>query len=316
METAVQKHRARVVAKRAITPHVVELCLVSDTGEELGFTAPGAHTEIEFTNGVARQYSLIPSPSHGEWRVAVLRESNGRGGSTFVHDELNVGDVVSVSDPREQFTLEPADRYLFMAGGIGITPFLSMIEEIEKRGAAWELIYTGREAHAMAYATELQRLYPDRVRVHETSVAGRIDLTRELAQYPDALVYCCGPESLIAAIEVVGADCERAIHVERFRTDTAPREGDREFTVELVQTGTTVQVPAGVSVLEVVEDAGAFVLFSCREGTCGTCEVPVLDGEIDHRDIVLTPEERAANSCMLVCVSRAAAGVGHIVLDL
>ncbi|WP_417512386.1 PDR/VanB family oxidoreductase [Microbacterium sp.] len=316
METVVQKHRVRVVAKTNITPHVVELRLVSATGEELGFTAPGAHTEIELANGVTRQYSLIPSPSHGEWRVAVLRENDGRGGSTFVHDELNVGDIVSVSEPREQFKLVPADRYLFMAGGIGITPFLSMIEAIEKRGAVWELIYTGHEAQAMAYAAELQRLYPERVRVHETSVAGRIDLARELSQHPDAQVYCCGPESLIAAIEAVGADSERAVHVERFHTDTAPREGDREFTVELAQTGITVPVPAGTSVLDVVEDAGAFVLFSCREGTCGTCEVPVLEGEIDHRDIVLTPEERAANSCMLVCVSRAAAGVGHIVLDL
>ena len=315
MGQVAEKIRLRVAEKATLTPHVVELRLVSEAGE-LPPVEPGAHVEVTLRNGISRQYSVVPSPSRGEWCVAVLREADSRGGSAYIHDELAVGDVVEATEPRSLFPLEEAPEYLFLAGGIGITPFLSMIEEAERRGRPWNLVYTGKSAETMAYASALQGRYGERVSIHETFGRTRMDCANVISAHPRAEVYCCGPTSYIDGVKTAAEKAGRQVRIERFHGDAHSQENDRAFELELVDTGITLTVPAGRTALDVVEDAGVFVLSSCREGNCGTCETPVLTGKIDHRDVVLSPEEKAQNSCMMLCVSRAAAGTSHVRIKL
>ncbi|MFF5251102.1 PDR/VanB family oxidoreductase [Streptomyces leeuwenhoekii] len=276
---------------------------------------PGAHVDVLLGPGLERQYSLCGDPADRHtWRIAVLREPDGRGGSAYVHDRLEPGAAVRVRGPRNHFPLEPAARYRFVAGGIGITPILPMLAAAEAAGAEWTLLYGGRTRASMAFTEELAR-YGDRVTLAPQDVAGLLDLGSVLDGLPDGtLVYCCGPGPLLDAVE------ERcppaALRTERFRPKE-PRAGadtDAEFEVELARSGRTVTVPPDRSVLDAVRAAGVEVLYSCTEGTCGTCETDVLEGTPDHRDSVLTPEERAAGQTMLICVSRCRGR--RLVLDL
>jgi ferredoxin-NADP reductase len=284
-----------VARKDVIADGVVALTF---DGSSLPSWTPGAHVDVELRPDLVRQYSLCGSPS--EWRVAVLREPDGRGGSVYVHDSLSVGDRVRVSEPRNTFPLERASRYLFIAGGIGITPILPMIAAVAAQGADWRLRYGGRAWESMAFLPELAA-YGDRV-------CARPDLI-DLSEMDGAEVYCCGPEPLLSAVE---ARCDPArLHVERF----APKPVDGEqFEVELARTGRVMTVPADRSILSVLLDEGVQVLSSCQEGTCGTCETDVLAGTPEHHDSLLTEEERAAGETMMICVSRSAGG--RLVLDL
>jgi ferredoxin-NADP reductase len=285
-----------VASKDVIADGVVALTF---DGAALPAWTPGAHVDVELRDGLVRQYSLCGSPS--EWRVAVLREPAGRGGSAYVHDSLAVGDRVRVSLPRNTFPLEPASRYLFIAGGIGITPLLPMIAAVAAQGADWRLRYGGRAWESMAFLPELAA-YGDRV----CAGPGLIDLSEVDS---DVEVYCCGPEPLLSAVE---ARCDPTrLHVERFAPK--PVSGE-QFEVELAQSGCVLTVPSDRSILSVLLDAGVQVLSSCQEGTCGTCETDVLAGTPEHHDTLLTDEERAANETMMICVSRSAGG--RLVLDL
>jgi ferredoxin-NADP reductase len=285
-----------VLEKEQVADGVVALTL---GGASLPSWTPGAHVDVELRPGLVRQYSLCGSPSEPTWRLGVLREPAGRGGSAYVHDSLAVGDRVRVSLPRNTFPLEAASRYLFIAGGIGITPLLPMIASVGD--ADWRLLYGGRSSESMAFLPLLAS-YGDRV----CARPGRIDLS---SVDSGAEVYCCGPEPLLAAVE---ARCDPArLHVERF----TPRPvSGVPFEVELARSGRVVPVPADRSILSVLLDSGVQVLSSCQEGTCGTCETEVLAGTPDHRDSLLTEEERAAGETMMVCVSRSAGG--RLVLDL
>jgi ferredoxin-NADP reductase len=293
---------------------VLALTLRHPLGEPLPAWEPGAHIDVVLGPGLERQYSLCGDPADGSlWRVAVLREADGRGGSAHVHGELRAGDKVRVRGPRNHFRLEPAARYRFVAGGIGVTPLLPMVAAAEEAGADWSLLYGGRTRNSMAFAGELAR-YGDRVTIAPEDEAGLLDLASVLDDVPEGtLVYCCGPGPLLAAVE---ARCPAGIlRVERF----GPREvegggRDTEFEVVLARSGRTVTVPADVSVLDAVREAGVEVLYSCTEGTCGTCETEVVEGQPDHRDSVLTEEERAAGETMLICVSRCRGR--RLVLDL
>jgi ferredoxin-NADP reductase len=271
---------------------------------------PGAHVDLVTPEG-PRQYSLCGDPAdEGVWRIGVLREPDGRGGSAFVHDELLPGATVRVRGPRNHFPLLPSPSYLFIAGGIGITPLLPMIDAA---GADWRLVYGGRTRTSMAFLDALQ---PDpRVTVAPQDETGLLDLDALLGEpRADTLVYCCGPEPLLAAVEERCASWPAgSLRVERF--GPKPVAGaSTSFEVELTQSGVTLTVPADRSILDVVEEAGVTVLSSCSEGTCGTCETAVLDGEIDHRDSVLTTDEQSEGDCMMICVSRASCA--RLVLDL
>lgn len=283
--------------------------LAAPDGADLPAWQPGAHVDLCLTPDLVRQYSLCGEPERADrWRVAVLREPEGRGGSAYVHDKLAVGDQVVVRGPRNNFELAPAAQYLFIAGGIGITPLVPMIAAAQAAGAAWSLDYGGRSRASMAFAVELGERYGHPVRLHPQDEVGLLDLEGILAAAAaDAVVYCCGPEPLLGAVDALCRERGLDLHVERFTPITVERdEPDASFEVELAESDLTLRVPADQSVLAVLEAAGVGVLSSCREGTCGTCETEVLQGEVDHRDSLLTEEERAANDVMFVCVSRAA----------
>ncbi|KDN17207.1 PDR/VanB family oxidoreductase [Amycolatopsis rifamycinica] len=300
-----------VARKEKAADGVVTLTLRAPGGEPLPPWEPGAHIDLRLPDDVVRQYSLCGDPSEAAaYRVAVLREPGGRGGSAYVHDKLSPGDRLVVDGPRNHFALVDAESYLFIAGGIGITPILPMLDRVAATGREWRLVYGGRTRASMAFTDDLAR-HGDRVTFRPQDEHGLLDLPALLAgAHPGTAVYCCGPEPLLAAVEALGPE---DLHVERF--SPLPDEGPRTaFEVELAGSGRVLPVPADRSILEVVEDAGIPVLSSCREGTCGTCETGVLGGEPDHRDAVLTADERAENEVMMLCVSRSCSP--RLVLDL
>ncbi|MGW8634254.1 PDR/VanB family oxidoreductase [Streptomyces sp. NPDC055793] len=304
-----------VVARRQPAAEgVLALTLRHPRGEELPRWQPGAHVDVVLGPGLERQYSLCGDPAdRAVWRIAVLREPVGRGGSAYVHEELKVGDRVRVRGPRNHFRLEAARRYRFVAGGIGITPILPMLAAAEEAGAEWSLLYGGRTRAGMAFTGELER-YGERVTLVPEDESGRLDLAPVLDDVPgDTLVYCCGPGPLLDA---AGERCPAGrLRVERFSPAQAQPAGpETGFEVVLARSGRTVVVEPDVSVLDAVRGAGVEVLFSCTEGTCGTCETEVVSGEPEHRDSVLTEEERAAGETMLICVSRCRGR--RLVLDL
>lgn len=290
--------------KEKVADDVVRLTLRDPDGEPLPPWEPGAHVDVELPGSV-RQYSLCGRPEDTTaYQIAVLREPAGRGGSAYVHDELRTGHLVGVSAPRNHFPLVPAERHLFVAGGIGITPILPMLE----RATDWQLVYGGRTRSSMAFTDELAR-YGDRVMIRPQDEEGLLDLAG-LPVGPGTAVYCCGPAPLLAAVEALGFE---NLHVERFTPE--PDDGPRTaFEVELAGSGRVLAVPADRSILDVVEEAGVPVLSSCREGTCGTCETGLLGGTPDHRDAVLTAAERAESEVMMLCVSRSRSP--RLVLDL
>jgi ferredoxin-NADP reductase len=317
LATAELETRARVVAKREAADGVAALTLHDVDGHPLPAWEPGAHVDLILDEAPARQYSLCGDPAeHHEYRLGVLRDPNGRGSSLFVHDRLQEGDTVRVRGPRNNFPLVESPRYLFIAGGIGITPILPMIGAAEAAGADWRLVYGGRQRASMAFLDELAH-HGDRVSVRPQDETGLLDLGSLLGTpQPDTLVYCCGPEPLLAAVEQhVAAWPPRSLHVERFAPKPQAEPARTEaFEVVLRQSELTLTVPPDRSVLSVVEQAGIGVLSSCAEGTCGTCETAVLEGVPDHRDSVLDESERQANNCMMICVSRARSD--RLVLDL
>ncbi|GHG85740.1 PDR/VanB family oxidoreductase [Streptomyces lanatus] len=297
--------------KELVADGVLALTLRHPLGEPLPSWEPGAHIDVVLGPDLERQYSLCGDPADRDvWRIAVLREPDGRGGSAHVHEQLGPGDKVRVRGPRNHFRLEPAPRYRFIAGGIGITPVLPMLAAAEAAGAEWTLLYGGRTRRSMAFVEELAR-YGDRVTIAPQDETGLLDLAPVLGD-GDTLVYCCGPGPLLDAVEEL---CPAGVlRVERFQPKEQPAGEDGEFEVELAQSGRTLTVVPGVSVLDTVRAAGIEVLYSCTEGTCGTCETDVLDGTPEHRDSVLTKEEQESGETMMICVSRCRGR--RLVLDL
>ncbi|WP_151476352.1 PDR/VanB family oxidoreductase [Streptomyces albicerus] len=307
-----------VVATRTrVADGVVSLTLRRPDGRPLPSWTPGAHIDLLLDGSLIRQYSLCGDPAEGDaWRIAVLREPQGRGGSAYVHDYLPEGTAVRVRGPRNNFPLRPATRHLFIAGGVGITPILPMVEAAEAAGADWLLLYGGRTRTSMAF---LERLTPygDRVHVRPQDEFGLLDLAAFLGPpKDDTLVHACGPEPLLRAVQEQCADWPAGtLGLERFApVRPAEARSAGAFEVVLARAGVTLTVPSDRSVLETVEAAGVEVDFSCREGTCGTCETDVLDGTPDHRDSLLSEDERATGDTMLICVSRSCGP--RLVLDL
>jgi ferredoxin-NADP reductase len=307
----------QVEQKTPVADGVVTLTLTAPDGGRLPDWSPGAHVDLTLDNGLTRQYSLCGDrwDAH-RYRIGVLLEPAGRGGSSYVHDQLEPGHVVGLGGPRNNLPLVPAESYLFVAGGIGITPLLPMVAQAELLGADWRLLYGGRTRGSMAFLDELSR-YGEKVLVRPQDEHGLLDLPAFLGDpRPGTPVYACGPGPLLTAMERACAGWPaRALRTERF---VAAEQGapvrTTAFDVELHRSGRTVTVTPGVSVLEAVAAAGVEVLSSCRQGTCGTCETAVLAGVPDHRDSLLDDEERAAGDCMYPCVSRSCSD--RLVLDL
>lgn len=291
---------------------VLVIDLKDPRGEALERWEPGAHIDIRLPDGQIRQYSLCGDPDDRRtWRFAVLREEDSRGGSRYIHERTVAGAEIFVGEPRNNFPLVPGASYRLLAGGIGITPFLPMVRELHRRGADWRLYYGGRTRSRMAFLPELAEL-ADRVHILPEDEHGLLPVADIVAELDaDSRLYCCGPEGLLTAVEKAFAGRGvGSLHLERFRpradaeggADAAPAQA---FEVVLAASGRTVQVRADQSLLDALDRAGLDVPSSCREGTCASCETTVLDGEVDHRDSVLSDDERAGNTTMMICVSRA-----------
>jgi len=297
---------------------VVSLILRDVRGVVLPEWAPGAHIEILLPNGIVRQYSLCGDTGDAEqWRISVLNVPEGRGGSKFIHEKLAKGDILQASEPRNNFLLEPAEDYLFIAGGIGITPLLPMIRRVADEGRRWTLLYGGRERRSMAYLDEIELIAGGDVFIRPQDQYGILDLKAVLHEHtPRRLVYCCGPGALIDAVEEQCAHWPKGtLHRERFtpRTRETILE-DGEFEVELARSGRRIRIASDQSLLSALEDAGCKITNSCRAGICGTCLVDVLGGVPDHLDDVLTDEQRESGKVMLPCVSRSKTPI--LILDL
>jgi ferredoxin-NADP reductase len=291
----------RTVLERTepVAEGVVSLVLRGADGP-LAPWAPGAHIDLALPNWLTRQYSLCGNPAdRNRYRVAVRHDRLSRGGSEYVHRFLRTGRTLDVSLPRNNFDLRPAPEYVFLAGGIGITPVMPMLAAAVAAGSTATLVYVGRSAASMPFLEELQTRHGDRVRVHTTEKHGRPDLAALAATLgPRTLVYCCGPAAMLDAAQA--AFPSGRLHLERFRP--APRKFavDRPFRVHCVRSGQDIDVGAEETMLSALQHAGYQIPSGCREGVCGSCEITVVDGEPEHRDDIGAPPGR-----MYCCVSRA-----------
>ncbi|MGW5639549.1 PDR/VanB family oxidoreductase [Streptomyces sp. NPDC003832] len=308
----------QISSKDLVADGVVALTLNHPHGRRLPDWTPGAHIDLVLPDGTVRQYSLCGDRwDPYSYRIAVLHQPAGRGGSSYIHDRLMPGDLVGVGGAYNHFPLVPADRYLFIAGGIGITPLLPMMDQAEMMSLDWQLLYGGRTRASMAFREELTDTYGDRVHISPQNECGLLDLAAWLREPTSGTkVYCCGPAPLLAAVQEACTNWPAySLHTERFTAaDAAQPVRDTPFEVEMRRSVRTVTVTPDISVLQALRQAGAEILSSCEQGTCGTCLVPVVEGTPDHRDALLASHERVANDCMLPCVSRSCSD--RLVLDI
>jgi cytochrome P450/ferredoxin-NADP reductase len=310
-----------VAAVETVADDVISVRLAAPDGADLPPWTPGSHVELRLPSGRVRQYSLCGDPAENGWQIGVLREAAGRGGSAELHELAVAGASFVVHGPRNHFRLVEAPEYLFLAGGIGVTPILAMVREVAARGVPFRVVYGGRTRTSMAFVAELQAAAGDRLTVLPQDEAGLPDLTALVKEAgPDAAIYCCGPAPMLAAVEQVCAEQGAAdrLHLERFAAGDElevafdPAQ-NTAFEVHLARSGITLQVPPDKRMIEVIREAVAGVSYDCEKGYCGTCETRVLAGTPEHRDSVLTDEEKAAGRTMMICVGRCSSG--RLVLD-
>jgi ferredoxin-NADP reductase len=298
---------------RAEAPDARSFRLVAASGTELPRWQPGSHLEVLLPSGRRRHYSLCGDPADRRcYRIAVRRIADGGGGSREMHDLVGPGSTLAVHGPRNAFPYVPAPGYLFLAGGIGITPILPMVKQAAAGGVPWQLVYTGRSRASMPFLDELSELDPERVRIRPYDQHG-FPTGAELLEYapPGGTVYCCGPTPMIAGVrQALPASAAAALQFERF---CAPPVLDGvPFEIALQRSNRMLTVPADVSALDIIRQALPDVAYSCQQGFCGTCRTRVLSGDVEHRDRVLTDQARA--DTMTICVSRSRGG--RIVLDI
>jgi tetrachlorobenzoquinone reductase len=305
------------INQEALTVRSYEL-VSSDDGSLPQF-APGAHIGVDLPNGLRRSYSLVNTPGDNRrYIIAVHDDVDGRGGSRYIHDNLKVGDTLTISPPSNNFLLEEdAPHCVMIAGGIGITPLWCMIQRLEQLGRSWELWYVARTPSHMAFLKELSALPSHRVHLMFDRVAGGdvLDLRQLIAATnPGVHLYCCGPAAMLSQFESLCAEMNRHnVHVEYFHSD---RDADTKggFTVVLAKSGERIRVQQGQTILDALLDRGIEVPYSCQEGLCRSCITSVTSGVPDHRDRVLTPEERMSNRVITVCCSGSLSD--EITLDL
>lgn len=307
-----------VSEKRALVPgHVVEFTLTSTEDSPLSNWEPGAHIEVVLPSGLIRHYSLCGDPADGSYKIAVLREADSRGGSHELHDAVSVGTRLVVRGPRNHFPLQRAAHTVFIAGGIGITPLLPMMRALTNEGRSWELHYGGKSLASLAYLDALDLMEGHPVNVYVKDETRRIPVADVLEKIDtSAIVYVCGPDSMISDVENEGARRGLEVRLERFGPTGAEIDHSRDtaFEVVLNRSGSTLTVTPDQRLIDVVRTVVPSVPFSCEEGYCGSCETTVLDGEPEHRDSILSPEERASNECMMICVGRSRSS--RLVLDI
>jgi vanillate O-demethylase ferredoxin subunit len=300
---------------------IVRLVLRRPNGEALPAFTAGAHIDLFLPNGLTRQYSLISDCAESDrYEIAVSKAAASRGGSSCVHATLNVGDVLGIGEPRNNFCLQAGhETFYFIAGGIGITPILSMIRYCESRGFKWRLLYLARSRECAAFREELEAFGADRARFHFDDEAGHLFEFADpsFVVEPGVPIYCCGPAPVMKAVgEFSSRNPGNPAYFEWFSPPALVETNEiaSGFEIKLNRSGRLLHVPEKKSILEVLEEHGYETSCSCREGMCGTCETHVIEGVPDHRDYVLSGSERAAGRTMMICVSRAKSAV--LVLDI
>jgi tetrachlorobenzoquinone reductase len=286
-------------------------------GKPLPAYQPGAHIDVHLPNGIVRQYSLLePEPQPQRYMIGVKRDPASRGGSRCVHDELRVGRTLKISAPRNNFPLaEDAPHVILFAGGIGITPIWCMVQRLEKLGRSWKLYYACRSRSDMAFLRALEAMTSSTFHFDDEAGGKFLDVLGIIAAAPkDAHLYCCGPTPMLNAFEAATANWPRdQIHIEYFTPKQEPAKTGG-FVVELARSGREFVIPEGKSILQVLLDAGVDVDYSCELGICGACEQRVISGTPEHRDAILTEEEQAANTKVMICC--AGCKSERLVLDL
>lgn len=279
-------------------------------GRTLPEFSAGAHIAVRVPNNAIRKYSLCNDPAERDrYQVAVKRETSGSGASGELIDRVKAGDIIMVGEPVNVFALPPrATHFLFIAGGIGITPIMSMIRQVHRVGKHFRLIYIAHSPELTPFLDDLSAPeLKDFVIIHydHGDPARAFDFGPYLKERQNREhLYCCGPRPLMETVrEMTDHWSPAAVHFEAFAPAAKPPAGDHAFRVRLARTGKTLGVPADKSILEVLREAGLEVPSSCETGTCGTCRVKVLAGDVDHRDLVLSHAEKA--DTMMICVSRA-----------
>jgi ferredoxin-NADP reductase len=306
----------RLRAMRWEAPGVLSLELAAPDGRDLPPFEPGAHIDLHLPSGTMRQYSLCGDPADRSCYRVGIRAVDGGMSSQFIHRKLRPGELIRVSAPRNNFELVDAKRYLFVAGGIGITPLIPMMRAASAKKKLWTLLYCNHRDADAPFLKEIQAL-GGTVSLHSSEAGTRLDVAKRLADVQqDTIIYCCGPEKLMIAVEeATAAWPEDTVRFEWFSPRRRPDdETSGSFEIVCQQSGVTLTVPPEKSVLDTLNDAGIEVPSSCTQGICGTCEVRVLSGEVDHRDSILSSSERAANQTMMTCVSRAKGA--RLVLDI
>lgn len=301
-----------------LAERIVSVELRAVNGEPLPPFTAGAHIDLYLPGGMVRSYSLVnPQEERHRYVIAVNRDAASRGGSRYVHEQLAAGSTLNVAPPRNNFPLaEEAAHSLFIAGGIGITPLWCMIQRLRCLGRSWQLVYCARTRRQAAFAEELARL-GSAVTFHFDYEAGGglLDIAAVVgAASPETHLYCCGPLSMLEAFERATSRRPPAqVHVEYFSA-ARPKAADGGFTVVLARSGASFRVREGKTIIDTLIDNGIDAAYSCLEGVCGTCETRVLEGVPDHRDLVLSKQERAANRTMMICCS--GSKTDKLVLDL
>lgn len=279
--------------------------------------APGAHVDVQLKAGLARSYSLVNDPAiRGYYEIAVHLAPESRGGSRHIHEEWRVGQMIEISEPRNNFPMvEGASHTVLVAGGIGVTPMLPMIARLERLGYSWELHYVAASPDRAAYLERLENFEQALILFDGVPGGQRLDLAAICAAAPaDAHLYCCGPAGMLDAFVAINRDRpEGHAHIEYFSAETElATEGG--YMLELTRSGKTIAVQEGETMLDALLAAGVDVGFACSEGICGTCEVKVLSGIPDHRDHFLTDADKAANKSIMVCCSGSKSA--SLVLDI
>lgn len=300
------------------TDRIRVLALAPAPGASLPSWDAGAHVRFDLGPIGSRAYSLIrwPGDDDAVWRIAVQREDAGEGGSRAMH-AFGPGATVRVEEPKNDFPLgDHEGPALLLAGGIGITPLISMATALDVQGRDFRLVFAARTRAAMAFGDRLVATFGDRATLVFDDEAP-LDLPAMMAGLdPTTHLYICGPRGMIdaarAAAEHAGFPAAQ-VHVELF-TNPAPQDGDQPFEVEITSTGAVFTVPPGRSIIEVLEEGGVDLVYDCQRGDCGICQTDVISGTPDHRDVVLSDAERAAGKIMQICVSRAKSD--RLVLDL
>lgn len=304
-----------VAERRPLTAEIAEFTLRDPSGGSLPPFEPGAHVTVKTPSGAMRRYSLVNDGSAPEsYVIAVKREPESRGGSASMHEGLNAGDSIEVSEPENDFALVEAPKYLLIAGGIGVTPIYAMAHALAARGKPFRVVYCTRSADQTAYLDEMKALGAQ-VTIHhdEGRPDGFYDFWDDLEKPGPEHVYCCGPAPLMEEIRALAGHWpEGRVHFEDFKPVEVVRTDDVAFAVTLAGSGRRIEVPADRTILEALRDAGEKTVSSCESGTCGTCKCRLVEGEPDHRDMVLRDDEKADH--IMICVSRARSG--DLVIEL